>query len=110
MFDELFNEFGNDKGFQSIIQNILNKMILNVSNDVKFNNHDVDEELVKATLLVVINNKVGFEFLRSLNLALNGADEVAFGNVNEFLNKLELMYDDAETMREEHRSKTYGGL
>lgn len=110
MMSEMFNEFGNDKKFQKIIQDMIDKMILNVSNDVKFNNLDVDDELVKTTLLAVIHNKIGFEFLKTLNLAINGADEIAFGNVSEFLNKIEVMYNDAETMREEHMNKTYGGI
>ena len=41
---------------------------------------------------------------------MNGADETAFGNVNEFLNKLEGLYVEADLMKEEYATKKYGGI
>lgn len=110
MFSEMFNEYGNDPIFQKIIKSTLKKMLMQVNNDLKFKEVDINDDLVKATLLMCINEDYCFEFLKTINLVMNGADETAFGNVNEFLNKLENMYIEADLMKEEYATKKYGDV
>ena len=110
MFSEMFNEFGDDPIFQKIIKKTLKDMFIRVNNDLKFKELDIDDDLVKATLLMCINEDYCFEFLKTINLVINGEDATAFGNVNEFLNKIQNMYMEADLMKEEYVTKKYGGI
>ena len=110
MIDKMFSEFGDDPRFRAMINNFVNDQILEISNDLKFKNLKLGDDIVTVTLMMVISQKNGFEFLRTINMVINGNDEVAFGNVNEFINFLENMFDDAQVLKEKHNeSKTFGG-
>ena len=102
MFDEMFDALGDNPKFQEVIKNIIDKMVLDVNNDLKLKKIDLNEDIVKATLLICINNTTSFDFMRTINLVMNGADEVAFGNVNEFLYNLENIYVLGEELKEAH--------
>ena len=102
MFDKMFKEYGTDPLFKEMIETFIENAILDVNNDLKLRKWDIEDNLVGAVLLMVISHDVGIEFLRTLNLVINGADEIAFGNVNEYLNKLEVIYLQAK----DHRDKT----
>lgn len=94
--------------FQDFIKSMAKKCVIEVNNQLKFKEIDVDDELVKSTILLVFNEDFGFEFLKTINLAINGADETAFGNVNDFLNKIEALYLEGKSSRDE--IKTFGGI
>lgn len=112
MFDDLFDNFGDNPLFQKIIGNIMESMVMQVNNDLKFGDLKINDDVVKATLLVSITDNWVFEFLRTINLHLNGADEIAYGNVNDYLNKLETIYLEGDKMKEEHlkEKRSYGGI
>ena len=101
MLNKMFKEFGDEPIFRNIINSMLDSAIMDVNNDLKFKKIDIDDDIVGSVLLMVINRNVGFEFLKTINLVLNGANEDAYGNVNEFIDKLTLMYGDAENKRDE---------
>lgn len=100
MFDKMFKEFGNDPVFQEIINEFVDTAIMDINNQLKFKKINIDEDVIGATLLMVIKNKVGIEFLKTINLTINGADETAYSNVNDYLNKVELIYNNAENLRD----------
>lgn len=106
----LFDAFGNDPKFMEVMQEIVDKTIIDVNNELKYGNVEITDKIVGAVLLVVIRKRVDIEFLRTINLNLNGADETAYGNVNDFLNKLELLYNKAENDKEEVMNKEFGGI
>ena len=110
MFSAMFDELGDDPRFQKMIKETVKNMVMRVNNDLKFKELEVDDDVVKATLLICINEDYCFEFLKTINLVVNGEDETAFGNVAEFLNKLETIYIEADLMKEDYATKKYGGI
>ena len=110
MFDGLFEEFGNDEVFRKIVEKMADKAIIDINNQLKFKEIDLDDAIVGAILLIVIRNKLGIEFLRTINMVVNGSDEIAYANVNDFFNKLESLYINAENYRDTtlNNEKRYG--
>lgn len=95
MFDKMFDEFGSDPRFMEVMKSITKDIVLDISNDLKFNKVDVEEPIVGAIALISLQ-EFSFVFLRSLNMALNGVDANKMGDVNEFIDKLEAIYFKAE--------------
>ena len=99
MFDKIFDEFGNDPRFMEVMKSITKDIVLDISNDLKFNKVDTNHAIVGAVSLICLQ-EFSFVFLRSLNMALNGADADKMGDVNEFLDKLEAIYLGAKEHKE----------
>jgi len=104
MFDGLFKEFGDDPKFKSIMSEIAGNMVLNISNDLKFGKINIDDDLVGAAVLVCIQ-EFSFPFLKSVNFALNSSDADKLGDVNEFIDKLQALYINAENKKKEVTDK-----
>ena len=110
MMEGLFDAFGNDPQFIEIMQEMADNAVLDINNDLKYGNLDINHQVVGATLLMIIRRgTAGFEFLRTINLVLNGSDETAYANVTDFINKLEVIYIKAEDDKEKTLNKTFGG-
>lgn len=107
MIDDLFDEFGTNPMFIKMVSKMTDRMIIDVNNELKFGDVKVDYDIVGAVILLLFRNQLGFEFIKTINLNLNGNDEVAFANVTDFINKLELLYVTADENKEKAMKK-YG--
>lgn len=97
----MFNEMGDNPLFQELIKNMVEKMQMQVSNDLKLGEITIDDEIVKAVWYSEINNVTAFELMKNFNLILNGGDETAFANVNKFIEQIKMIFLDAEQKKEE---------
>lgn len=110
MIEDMFDTFGDDPRFQSMINKMVDKMVIETNNELKFGKRQVNDDLTGATLLICIRNQLSFEFLRTVNMCINGSDETTFANVTNFINQLEMLYLKAEENKEECLSKKdFGG-
>jgi len=110
MFDKLFDAYGKDPHFQKLIMEMVDDMMIDVNNDLKFKKIDLDNPVVAGMVLINFKSVVGINFLRTINLVMNGDDETAFGNVNVFLDKIEELYLKAENQNKKSLQKKYGGI
>lgn len=97
--DEMFNALSQNSEFRDFIGAMAEKIVLDIANDVKLGKLDANEELVSATLLICLQSH-SFPFLKALNFAWNGSgDEEGFGAINQFIDKLQLIYFEQESRR-----------
>lgn len=96
MIDKMFDEFGDNPMFKEFVNDIIDTMVIDINNDLKFGELALNETIVGATLLVNIRNQLTFEFLRTINMKMNGNDDITFANVVDFINKLEAIYVTAD--------------
>lgn len=111
MFDEMYNVFGDDPRFEEFVNGMMENIVLQMSNEIKFNKRDVEDSCVKTTLSCLFKD-YSFTFLRSINLVQNGADAEKMGNINEFIDSLEKMYFEGRQELDDFKKEqeTYGGL
>ncbi len=81
-------------------------MVLDMSNDIKFGKVNVDDDVVGAVILICLQ-KYSCNVLRSINFALNNTDAEKMGNINEFIDKIEALYYKAEAKRDEVMAKRF---
>lgn len=101
MFSEMFNEHGDNPMFQKVICTMVEKLQMQVTNDLKLGELTIDDDIVKAVWVSQISNVTAFELMENFNLILNGADETAFANVNQFIQQIKMIYLDGEEKKEE---------
>lgn len=104
MFRKMFETFGDDPEFRAMINELVSDGVYKISNDVKFGELEIDDELTIVTVPIVLEEH-SFAFLNALNFAMNGKDETAFGNIADFIGKLQSMYTLALQIKERELAK-----
>jgi len=85
-----------------MMKTIMENAVLQISNDIKTGKLNVDDDIVVCTIHTLLND-FEFNFLKQINLAINGSDAEKMGNVNEFIDELEILFLQGEKSMNEFR-------
>ena len=90
--------------FYEIMAEEIRKGVEKTANDLRYKNMELNT-FESLMAFYVCFQTFSFNFMRAVNLVLNGADADKMGNVNEFINDLEAYYlefeDVQKAMKEE---------
>ena len=103
--EDLFDSLSKNAEFRKFMDIMAEKIVLDISNDVKLGRLNPNEEIVNSTLLVCFQS-FAFPMLKALNFAWNGEGDVeGFGAINQFIDKLQGIYFEEETKRKLYMKK-----
>ena len=98
--EDMFNRFGDNPIFQEMVKSIVKDAVLKIANDLQQNNISIDDDIIDSTVRICLSNESAIVFFKSINLVVNAKEEIAFQNVNEFLQIIEAMYFKGNTILE----------
>lgn len=96
----MFEMSDKEKMLGEIMGAMIKHKVDTVSNELRFNNMDINSSEVVLAFNACFH-EFTFNFMKALNLVMNGADAEKMGNINEFISILEGRYLDSEDFRKE---------
>ena len=96
----MFEMSDKEKMLGELVGAMIKHKVDTVSNELRFNNMDINSSEVVLAFYACFH-EFTFNFMKALNLVMNGADAEKMGNINEFILILEGRYLDSQDFQKE---------